>query len=421
LKKGAFICVWSDALGSVNLEELNQDNFQRTYKESKMIFRKLPTIAIGVLLIAYVGIVDAARIGLMAPLSGPQALVGQEQVDGFMLAVEQLGGNLGGKYAEILKEDDQLKPELGQQIVRKFLDKDDVDAIVGLSFSNVLMGSLPRLTESGVVAIATNAGPSPIAGAQCKVNVFSLAWQNDGAAEAMGKFAQDGRIKRIYLMAPNYQAGKDMLAGFKRFYKGQVVDEVYTQVNQPDYSAEIAQLQAAIPDAIFVFYPGGMGINFVKQLSQAGIAGKVPLYSVFTVDATTLPALRDSAIGTFSGAMYDAALDTPENKKFVAAFEAKYKRKPSQYAAVGFDAANLLDVALRKAGGDRKKLVASVKAAGSEFRSVRGPVRFGKNNMPIQNYYAFQTVREGGKIATKLIGTPLPAHADAYSAQCPLQ
>jgi branched-chain amino acid transport system substrate-binding protein len=363
---------------------------------------------------------QAATIGLMAPLSGPQALVGQDQIDGFMLALEQLGGKLGGQPAKVMKEDDQLKPEIGQQAVRKLIDKDKVDAIVGLSFSNVLMGSLPRLAESGVVALATNAGPSPIAGAQCKPNVFSLAWQNDGAAEAMGKFAQDRGIKRIYLMAPNYQAGKDMLAGFKRFYKGQVVDEVYTQVNQPDYSAEIAQLQAAKPDAVFVFYPGGMGINFVKQMSQAGLTGKLPLYSVFTVDGTTLPSLREAAAGTISGAMYDAALDTPENRKFVAAFEAKYKRTPSLYAATGFDAANLLDVALRKAGGDAGKLAMAVKSAGGEFKSVRGPFRFGRNNMPIQDYYAFETRRDGGKLATRLIGTPLAAHADPYAQQCTL-
>jgi branched-chain amino acid transport system substrate-binding protein len=363
---------------------------------------------------------QAATIGFVAPLSGPQALVGQDQVDGFMLALEQLGGKLGGQAASILKEDDQLKPEIGQQIVRKLIDKDKVDAIVGLSFSNVLMGSLPRLAESGVVAIATNAGPSPIAGAQCKANVFSMAWQNDGAAEAMGKFAQDRGIKRVYLMAPNYQAGKDMLAGFKRFYKGEVVDEAYTQVNQPDYSAEIAQLQSAKPDAVFVFYPGGMGINFVKQMSQAGLGGKLPLYSVFTVDGTTLPSLGDTAAGAISGAMYDASLDTPENRKFVAAFEAKYKRTPSLYAAAGFDAANVLDLGLRKAGGEPKKLAASVKAAGGEFKSVRGPFKFGANNMPVQNYYAFETVRTSGKVTTKQIGTPLAAHADSYASLCKL-
>jgi branched-chain amino acid transport system substrate-binding protein len=363
---------------------------------------------------------SAVTIGFMAPLSGPQALVGQDQYDGFMLAVDQLGGKLGGQAANVLKEDDQLKPEVGQQIVRKLIDKDKVDAIVGLSFSNVLMGSLPRLAESGVVAISTNAGPSPLAGTQCKANVFAMAWQNDGAAEAMGKFAQDRGIKRIYLMAPNYQAGKDMLAGFKRYYKGQVVDEVYTQVNQPDYSAEIAQLQAAKPDAVFVFYPGGMGINFVKQMNQAGLSGKLPLYSVFTVDGTTLPSLGEAAAGAIGAAMYDASLDNPENRKFVAAFEAKYKRTPSLYAAASYDAAHVLDVALRKAGGDPKKLAAAVKSAGNEFKSVRGPFQFGKNNMPVQNYYAFETQRVDGKVATKAIGIPLAAHADSYAAQCNL-
>jgi branched-chain amino acid transport system substrate-binding protein len=357
----------------------------------------------------------------MAPLSGPQAAVGQDQADGFMLAVELLGGKLGGQPATVLKEDDQLKPEIGQQIVRKFIDKDKVDAVVGLSFSNVLMGSLPRLAESGTVAIATNAGPSPIAGASCKPNVFSVAWQNDGAAEAMGKFAQDKGIARVYVMAPNYQAGKDMVAGFKRFYKGTIVDEVYTQVNQPDYSAELAQLQAARTDAVFVFYPGGMGVNFIKQMSQAGLLPKLPLYSVFTVDGTTLPSVRDAAAGTVSGTMWDAALDTPENRKFVAAFEAKYKRTPSAYAATAFDAANLLDVALRKAGGDPKKLAAAVKASGSEFKSVRGPFRFGNNNMPVQNYYAFEAVKGPGKLVIKQVATPLKDHVDSYHEQCPLK
>jgi branched-chain amino acid transport system substrate-binding protein len=381
---------------------------------------KLSRIAVGAALCASLA-AQATTIGLMAPLSGPQALVGQDQVDGFMLALELLGGKLGGQGATILKEDDQLKPEIGQQAVRKFIDKDKVDAIVGLSFSNVLMGSLPRLAESGVVAIATNAGPSPIAGASCKANVFSVAWQNDGAAEAMGKLAQDKGVKRVYLMAPNYQAGKDMLAGFKRFFKGTVVDEVYTQVNQPDYSAELAQLQSAKPDAVFAFYPGGMGVNFVKQMNQAGLLPKLPLYSVFTVDGTTLPSLRDAAAGTVSGAMWDAALDTPDNRKFVAAFEAKYKRTPSEYAATGFDAANLLDLALRKTGGDAGKLAAAVKAAGSEFKSVRGPFRFNNNNLPVQNYYAFEAVKQGGKVAVAHVATPLKDHTDAYHAQCALK
>jgi branched-chain amino acid transport system substrate-binding protein len=364
------------------------------------------------------------KIGLSAALSGSVAVVGQDQVDGFMLALEQLGGKLGGQATTVIKEDDQLKPEVGNQIVRKFIDKEKVDAIVGLGFSNVIMATLKPIVESGTVAIATNGGPSPIAGPSCAANVFSLAWQNDGAAEAMGKFVQDKGVKRVYLMAPNYQAGKDMLTGFKRYYKGEVVDEVYTQVNQTDYSAEIAQMQAAKPDAVFAFYPGGMGVNYVRQLSQAGLLTKIPNYSVFTVDGTTMPALNDAAVGTISGAMWDAALDTPENKKFVAAFQAKYKRVPSEYAATGYDAAQVLDVAIRKVGGktsDKKAFAAAVKAAGSEFKSVRGPFSFNNNNLPIQNYYAFQVVKDGGKPAVKMLGTPLTQHKDAYNAKCPLK
>ncbi len=364
------------------------------------------------------------KIGFSAPLSGPVAVVGQDQYDGFMLALEQGGGKLGGQVVTVLKEDDQLKPEVGNQIARKFIDKERVNAIVGLGFSNVMMASHKVIVDSGTVAISTNAGPSPVAGALCAANVFSVAWQNDGAAESMGKFMQEKGYKRVYLMAPNYQAGKDMLQGFKRYFKGEVVDEVYTQVGQSDYSAEIAQLQAAKPDAVFAFYPGGMGVNYIRQLSQAGMLAKLPNFSVFTVDGTTMPALQGAAVGTTFGAMWDAALDTPENRAFVAAFSAKYKRVPSAYAAAAYDAGRLLDVAVRKAGaqaGDKRVLAAAVKASGSEFKSVRGPFQFNTNNMPVQNYYAFQVANVGGQPTVKLLGTPLTAHADSYQSKCALR
>lgn len=378
-------------------------------------------VALGVALGAMAAAHAEVKIGFSGVFSGPTAAVGQDQYDGFMLGVELLGNKLGGEAVTVLREDDQLKPELGNQITRKFIDRDKVDAIVGLGFSNVLMASLPRIAESGTVAIATNAGPSPLAGASCLPNVFSAAWQNDGTAEAMGKYAQDRGFKRVYLMAPNYQAGKDYIAGFKRYFKGQVLDEAYTQVNQPDYAAEIAQLQAAGPDAVFVFYPGGMGVNFVKQYSQAGLGRKIPLLSAFTVDGTTVGALRDAAVGAVSGAMWDTALKTPGNDEFVAKFTAKYGRTPSHYAAVGYDTARLLDVAVRKVKGktaDKAAFAAAVKAAGGEFKSIRGPFRFNSNNMPVQNYYAFETVKTGNSLGVKQLATPLTEHQDIYAAQC---
>lgn len=364
------------------------------------------------------------KIGFTGVMSGGQALLGQDQYDGFMLVVEQQGGKLGGQPITVLKEDDQLKPEIGSQAIKKLIDKERVDALVGLGFSNVLMASLRPIVDSGTVAIATNAGPSPIAGASCAANLFFAAWSNDGAPEAAGKLAQDKGLKKVYLMAPNYQAGKDQLAAFKRFFKGEVIDEVFTQVGQTDYAAEIAQLQASKPDGVFVFYPGGMGINFIKQMSQAGLMSKLSVYSAFTVDGTTLPTLKEAATGTIATAMWDAVLDNPENKKFVAAFEAKYKRTPSMYAAAGFDAAQLLDVAIGKVNGvttDKKAFAAAVKAAGKEFKSVRGPFTFNNNNMPIQNYYAFQIVKDGSKTFAKQIATPLALHPDAFHDKCALK
>jgi branched-chain amino acid transport system substrate-binding protein len=364
------------------------------------------------------------KIGFTAPLSGPAGAIGQDQYDGFMLAVERLGGKLGGQSVSVIKEDDQVKPEVGLQAVRKLIEKDKVDALVGLGYTNVLMASLPQITQSGVIAIATNAGPQALSGAGCKSNVFSVTWQNEGPSEAMGAFAQDKNYKKVLLIAPNYQAGKEMLAGFKRFYKGKVADEIYTPLNQTDYSAEITQLQAADADALFVFLPGGLGINFVKQMRQAGMLGKLPVMSVFTVDATTLPALQAQAEGVIAGAMWDAALESKESNEFEQAFQAKYKRVASMYAAVGFDAANLLSVAINKLGGkvsDKAAFASAVKAAGSEFKSVRGSFQFNNNNMPVQDYHAFQVVRSGAGVAMKQVATPFKAHQDAYHAQCPMK
>ena len=361
------------------------------------------------------------KIGFSGVLSGPQAALGQDQYDGFMLAVELLGGSLGGQKVNVISEDDQLKPDVGAQILQKFIEKDKVDAVVGLGFSNVLMAQVRRLKESGVVALTTNAGPAPIAGKMCMPNLFVMGWQNDGMSEAMGQYAQNQGYKNVYLMSSNYQAGKDKLSGFKRYYKGQVLNEVYTPLGQLDYSAEISSLQAAKPEALFVFYTGGLGVNFVRQLRQAGVMGKLPFFSDSLIDANTLSALKGQAVGAIYGATWATILDNPQNKKFVKAFEAKYKRMPSEYAVNGFDAAYLLDTAVRKLGGnvsDRKAFAAAIKAAGSEFPTVRGKFAFNKNNMPIQNYYAFQVIEQGDGVGFKKLAQVFTDHQDAYVGEC---
>jgi len=368
-------------------------------------------------------------VGFSGVLSGPPAALGQDQYDGFMLGLEQLGGALGGQKATVIREDDQLKPDVGAQIVQKFIEKDKVDVIVGLGFSNVLMAEHRRIRDSGVVAISTNAGPAPIAGRMCLPNLFVMGWQNDSMSEAMGQYVKDQGYKNVYLMSLNYQAGKDKLAGFKRFYNERPpLDEVYTPLDQLDFSADISRMQSRQPDALFVFYTGGVGINFTRQLNQAGLMGKLPFFSESLIDSTALTALKDQAVGATFATPWTTELDNPHNRQFVRAFHEKYGRLPTEFAANGYDAAWLLNEAVKNVAqqsggkiGDKRQLAAAVKAAGATFPTVRGKFRFNTNNMPVQNLYAYEVVKEGDRVTLKQLATVLTDHQDAYVSQCAMK
>lgn len=363
------------------------------------------------------------KIGFVGELSGPQAALGQDQYDGFMLYLEQHGGRLGGVPVQVLREDTQLKPEVAVQAVSKLIDRDGVSFITGVTFSNVMMAIHKPVTEHKVFLISSLAGPSPIAGAQCSPYQFITSFQLDVAAEAHASYANAKGYKRVFLLAPNYQSGKDFLTGFKRAFKGEVVDEVYTAMGAPDYSAELTQVAAAKPDAVFAFYPGAMGINFVRQYGQMGLLKTTPLLSQGAVDGSTLPALGDAALGAFNGAPWGPDLDNPSNRQFVQAYEQKYKRIPTLFAAQSYDAAQLMDSALRKVKGnvqDKEALRQALKAA--DFPSVRGKFRFGNNQFPVQDYYIQQVAKDTqGRVNLKTVATPLKDFADAYASQCPMK
>lgn len=363
------------------------------------------------------------KIGFVGELSGPQAAVGQDQYDGFMLVVERNGGKLGGVPVQVLKEDSQLKPDVANQAVRKLIEKDNVAIITGISFSNVMLAVHRYVTDKNVFLVGSNAGPSQIAGAQCSPYQFITSWQGDQAAEAIGKYAAQKGYKRIVAMAPNYQAGKDIIAGLKRQYQLPLVDEVYTPLNQLDFSAELTQLAANKPDAVFAFYPGGLGISFTRQYQQAGLSKSIPLLSTFIADATTLPALKESALGMISGGFWAPDLQNAATKRFVMDFERKYQRIPSNYAAQSYDAALLIDSALAKVKGDasdKKGLMAAFKAA--DFESVRGAFKFNNNNFPIQDMHVMEVVRDdASRYTLKTIATPLKGLVDSYHQLCPLK
>jgi len=361
---------------------------------------------------------DTVKVGYMTTLSGGAGIIGTQMKNAVELALEHKGGKLGGKDAEIIFVDDQRKPDVAKQLANRLIKSDRVDVIAGVIWSNLLMAIHKPVTRADTLLISSNAGPSPLAGEECHENFFSLSWQNDQTPEAMGKYMQDSGVKSVYLIAPNYQAGKDMLVGFKRQYKGEIVGEVYTKLGQTDFQAELSALRAAAPPATMIFQPGGMGINFVKQWNQAGMDQVSKLHTVFSVDAVSLPALQDSALGTVSTQTWSPDLDNAINKKFVADYKARYGAYPSYYAAQAYDSIMAIDYAVGQSGSTKAADMRAVLAAGN-IPTTRGPLKMNSNHFPIQNIYLREAVKdEDGVVTTKIISTVFTDHADSYAASC---
>jgi branched-chain amino acid transport system substrate-binding protein len=366
---------------------------------------------------------DHLTIGVVTTTTGPGSVIGREVHDGMALALDELGGKVGGVPTTLVFENDQQRPEIGRQVATKLIDDDKVDILAGVIWSNVLMAVYDPIIATGKIFIGTVAGPSPIAGEKCAKNYFTTAAQQDTLAEAMGSYLQNKSPKAVYLMAPNYQAGKDFLAGFKRYYKGNIIGESYTPLNQTDFAAELTQLRNSDADAVFVFYPGALGIQFVKQFFQAGLNEKIKLYSAYTVTNISLPAIGESANGAVSVSFWADDLVNETNAHFVKAFQEKYKYLPSEYAMQNYDAIRLLDSAVRSVGGkidDRAGLIAALEKA--DFKSARGTFSFGKNHFPILDYYLVNAVKNpDGKITLKMGDRILSKHADAYGVNCKVQ
>src|SRR5437016_3978206 len=364
------------------------------------------------------------KIGFITTMSGPQGVIGQYMKDSVELALDHLGRKVGGLETEIIYGDDQTKPDVGVQLAEEMLKKHQVDFVSGIIWSNVMLAVVPVVTGAGKIMVGANAGASPLAGSQCNERYFSTSWNNDQTPEAMGKFLQDSNVNDLYVMAPNYQAGKDMVAGLKRYYKGRIVEEVYTKLGQQDYQAEISQLRSKNPKAVFVFYPGGMGIQFVKQYVQAGLRDQIPLYSVFTVDETTLPALREAAIGQYEARFWSPDLDVPASKRYVADFEKKYGYTPSYYGAQSYDGIMLIDSAVRGTKGNLKDVKALVREMRkANYDSIRGKYQFNVNQHPIQDFYLLQAVKANNKdgAAMKIVQKAFEKHKDAYYQQCKMK
>lgn len=363
------------------------------------------------------------KIGFISTFSGPTAVIGNDMRNAFELGLDHLGRKLGGLPVEVIYEDDTQKPDVGVQKTQKLIESDHVDFVVGYIWSNVLLASLKPLVDSKTMAVVTNAGASAFAGELCSPYVFSTSWQNDQTSEAMGLYMNQKGVKSAFLIGPNYAAGRDMLAGLKLTYKGQIVGEEYTRwPDQLDFSAELAKARASGADAIFVFYPGGAGVQFVTQYAQSGLKGQIPLYQVFTIDELSIPRLKDLALGVPGAQEWVNDLPNETNKKFVADYIAKYKLRPSYYGAQTYDAVGLINSAVTAVKGDLTQKDAMRKEMEkADFKSVRGHFTYGNNHIPIQNFYLQDTVKAGDDYVLKTVATIVKDDQDRFHDKCPMK
>lgn len=366
---------------------------------------------------------DGVRIGFVTTLTTGTGVIGADMRDAFELALDQMGRTMGGLSVWISYEDDAVDPNIGRQATERLVQRDDVHFVSGFIWSNVLLASYQAATDNDVFLIGANAGPSQLAGEACNRNFFSTSWQNDQTTMAMGEVLND-QVSNVYVMAPNYAAGRNMIAGMERTFQGQIVDKTLTQFpDQLDFAAELANIRAAAPEAVWVFYPGNFGTQFFQQYSQAGLLGEIPLYSTFSIDALNLPQIGDLVEGTQMTQSWSPDMDNPANQKFVADFRAKYGRYPSFYAAQAYDAAMLIRSAVEAVDGDLDDLDGLRQAlARADFDSVRGSFSFGKNHFPIQDFFLREVVRDSdGVFTTRIVDVVYSDHVDPYAKDCTMQ
>ena len=366
------------------------------------------------------GAAAEVKVGMIVTLSGPPAALGQQAVDGFQLALNDLGGTLGGEPAELIVEDDELKPDVALSAANSLIDGEGVDFVVGTIFSNMLQAVFRPVTESETFLISPNAGPSTFAGRNCNPYFFVTSYQNNQNAEVMGAYAQEAGFQNVFMIAPNYQAGRDNMEGFRMHYEGEIADEVYVPLDHQDFSAEIARIATSESDAVFAFTPGGLGVRFVRQFDDAGLSDRMQFMSVFTTDETTLPAQQDAAEGFIAAGNWAPDMDTERSMAFVEAFEAEYGYVPGGYAMQAYDAALLIDSAVAAVSGDlsdKEALGAALEAA--DFDSLRGDFSFNANHYPVQDFYQLSVAqREDGAWVTAMGERVFDNYADSFAEEC---
>ncbi len=384
-------------------------------------------IVAGAIIIPGMAQADTVKIGFVTTLTTPAGVIGEDMKNSVMLALEHIDNKMGKLDVDLIMEDDGFKPDIGKQKTDKLVKQDDVDFVAGYIWSHVLLASMNSVVKANKFLISANAGPSQIAGKRCHANFFSTSWQNDQTPMALGEYLNQKGVKSLYIMAPNYAAGKDMAAGVESIFKGEIKGKDLTKWGadaQLDFSAELAKAKASGAEALYVFYPGKAGGAFIKQYQQAGLQGEMPLYTAFTVDSIALPKLQKAGLkgvlGTKMTQEWSPDMDNPANRRFVSDYLKRHGKYPAFYGAQAYDAIMLIKSAVEAVGGNLKDKDAIRKALkAADFDSVRGRYTYGNNHMPIQNFYLREVVEDSeGRWTTKIVKTVYENHQDPHASKC---
>lgn len=351
---------------------------------------------------------EQLKVGLVIPQSGVYSTLGTDMKRGWELYLKQNNGMLGGRRVKTVTADEGETPETGVAAVQRVLQAGQVDVVVGIVSSAVALGSVDMITEAGKLFVGANAGAGQLTGPDADPLIWRASFANAQVSYAMGEHLANQDVGSVYLIAADYAAGEQAMAGFRESFEaagGTVAGEAFTPFpDTQDFAPFLSGIRSSGAGATFCFYAGGAAVSFVQQYDSFGLKDSIPLFgSGFLTDDTILPSIGAAAEGVQTSLHYTTQLDNPANKKFLQDYRAAYDAAPTVYSVQCYDAAMVLDMAGDKAksvkGTDMSKAMG---ALGEIENSPRGPWSFDGQN-PKQTYYQREVRQEGGQLVNAVV------------------
>lgn len=349
------------------------------------------------------------KIGVVTSLSGPYAVIGEGAVQGMQFAADEINQNGGvlGRKIEVLKEDDEGKPDIGLRKAEKIVTKDGAHFIIGSVSSAVGLAIGSKMPEWNAIYVSTINKTPKLTTTNFNKNIFQATQDDIQDMDTIQKWYQKSeRGKNWYMIGADYEWGHSSLAKFKKIVEDsgdKILGEAYTPLGTTDFSSQITNILASKPDGVWAALSGSDGVNFLKQAKSFGLTDKVKI-ATFLTDPV-INAIQKDAIGVVGDVNYYNSMDFPLNKKFAADFEKKFGKKPTNYAGSTYIGAEMIFKGIEKAGStDTKEVIKALE--GLSFESLLGTAKVQPDNhkLTIPDFVG-EVVDENGKAAVKMIYT----------------